>query len=337
MKLENICAANADDLILMLERGEFSLLKSMRKKIFCGSRITFDQFAGIVSWQMGLLVMNVIVGPACRFVLFCILLGGGKIKNDEYWQKKRAKAVKVIAFFFPDKTVGEPDGFGDASMIVGFNHPTLHEAVGIIGWSLKKFPGRRNIFPANTPWYESVCIRSDTLKKMGICLTPLITPNTFKKLNRMHANDNEMTEIIKSVSDKLLNRYFSEAIVCIGDGGNVFAAPSSTRQPCVFPKPERFHTGADAVKLPPVMSSLMLRTNRAFKNKPAKLVFLPVTIIPPGFRMKRFNGLKLFRRYKMVVGKEIFADEAIKAGRSLDREFLLRIAENAPPDMRYPK
>ena len=289
--------------------------------------------------------MKFIVGPACRFTLWCILLGnksnaptGDKCNpHDAYWQQKRTKTVRTVRRLFPDKVVNAAAPIEDGKgLIVGFNHPSLHEVLSLIVWSLEQFPDRRNNFPTNLPWYESLCRRANDLRNIGVCITPLITQSTFNKLVRIHEGNEKARDAISKVSEALLSHYFSVAIDFERTGDNTFSAPSAGRLTTIFPDSATFYGQPGAVKLLPAMSSLMFRIERANRAKRANVVFLPVTIVPPGFRAKWVNGLKLFRRYTIIVGEGFSMEEARELGRGIDHAFLKRLTENAPVEMWYP-
>ncbi len=342
--LDSISTMSSTELITKLENGEMSLLKSfsvnhMRflKRMIVGPRPAWSQISGLLSWTLGLFVMNYIVGPICRFVLWCVLLGGGAPKDENYWKKKRVKAVRVVRFFFPDQVLGTTPDIENQGLIVGFNHPTLHEILSLIAWALDRFPKRRNNYPTNLPWYESICTCAPTLKKLGICITPLITQSTFKKLEKVHQGDEKMIGAISKVSELLLSHYFSVAIDFERSGDNTFAAPSSTRQVTIFPKGAAFHKDPGAVKLLPAMSGLMFRIARAGGDRKPEAIFLPVTVIPPKLRIKWLKGLKPFSRYSLIIGRGFSMEEAKKLGRGIDYAFLKRLAENAPEELWYPK
>jgi len=340
--LEAIKNMEPNALVLKVETGEISLLKSFGvnyrvylSKIITGPRPSFSHISKIIKWEMGLFIMNFIVGPICRFVLWCILLGGKGPKDAAYWQKKRAKAVKLGKVLFPDYIEGE-SAKSDKGLIIGFNHPSLHEILSLIVWSLSLFPDRRNNFPTNLPWYESICSLVPKARKIGIYVTPLITQNTFKKLEAIHAGNDEVIETITKVSRILLNHYFDVAVDFGNTGDNTFTAPSAARQKTIFPSLGAFNKNFEEARLLPAMSGLILKIVRANRGKKVDLYFLPVTIVPPPALIKKANGLELFRRYKLVTGMGFTLDEAKKLGRDFDYEFLRRIADNAPASLWYP-
>ena len=323
LTLEELKDISAPELIAGLENGEISLIKSFSSSPLQNMR---GRFMDLFAWSLGLLAMKLLVGPACRFVLWCILQGGSGPQDEEYWRKKKEKAVRVGRLFFPDEMQGEVEDVANKALIVGFNHPTLHEVMGLIGWSLKNFPTRRNNFPTNLPWYESVCQMSPQLRNLGIYITPLITQNTFNKLEKIHSGNEEMLDTIKHVSKLLLNNYFDLAIDFERSGDNIFAAPSAARQRSIFPP-------NDARPLP-VMSGLLYKIARANRDRKPDLIFLPITVIPLA-RLGALRGLRILRRYKFIIGRGFTLEQARKLGRSFDTAFLKRIAENAPKELWY--
>jgi len=321
-----------------------SLLKSFRanrmrflKRLVVGPRPTWRQISGLITWTLGIFAMKYIVGPICRFILWCILLGDKGPKDEKYWRKKRAKVVRVVRCFFPDYVLGTIPDVDNQGLILGFNHPTLHEILSLIAWSLDQFPERRNNFPTNLPWYESICTCAPVLKKLGVCITPLITRSTFNKLEKIHQGDEKTIGVIAKVREILLNYYFSVAIDFERAGDNTFAAPASSRQVTIFPSIADFHKDPGAVRLPPVMSGLMFRIARASRDRKPEVIFLPITVILPRFRIKWLKGLKPFRRYCLIIGKGFSMEEARELGRGIDYAFLERLTENAPEELWYPK
>jgi len=334
--LDVINTMSSAELVAKLENGEMSLLKSF--SVGCTRpRPERRRFSTLVTWTLGLFAMKYLVGSICRFVLWCVLLGGRGQKDAEYWHGKRAKAAKVIRFFFPDRVEGDIPDIDNQGLIVGFNHPTLHEVLSLIAWSLERFPRKRNNFPTNLPWYESLCTRSSYLKKIGICMTPLITQSTFNKLEKIYKGDEKTISVITKVRDTLLNHYFAIAIDYERSGDNTFSAPSSTRQTTIFPKAGAFYKEPGAGKLLPAMSGLMFWIARANKGRKPEVIFLPVTVIPPAIRVKKLKGLKLFRRYRLIVGKGFSMEEARELGRDIDHAFLKRLTGTAPEEYWYPK
>ena len=333
-----------------------SLVKSFRarfaRNLFDGAHVAWRQVYALIVWTLGCFAMTYVVGPVCKMVLWGVFRGDGNRDDPQYLLEKRAKVVRILRRIFPDEFSGAGPGAENKGLIVGFNHPTLHEVFGLVAWTLGNYPERRNNFPTNLPWYESICTCKPFLHKLGVHITPMITQSTFGRLEKIHADDAEAIETITYVRDSLLNFYFTVAIDFERSGDNTFAAPSTTRQATIFP-----HTATDkraeggtaisgtatggtatnGAKLLPVMSSLMFRITRANRNRAPEVVFLPITVIPPKTQIKRMRGLKPFRRFHMIFGRGFSFEEAKKMGRSIDHIFLERLAENAPEELIYSK
>ncbi|MCL1986607.1 MAG: hypothetical protein FWG64_01355 [Firmicutes bacterium] len=337
--MEEILATPPNKLVEKLENGELSILQMFGVSYFGAIKRLLKnptkaeklRFSAVSSWKLQLFVMNWLVGPMCRFLLWCILVGDNK-KSENYWQKKRQKAVKLGHILFPDKIQGTITATESQGLIVGFNHPTLHEILSLITWSLENFPNKRNNFPTNLPWYESVCTCADSLRNLGICIAPLITQGTFAKLEKIHEGDSETIKAMAKISNILLNNYLTIATEFDICGDNTFSAPSGTRQATIFANKAAFDN--DNIKLLPVMSSLALKIARA--NKTSTSIFLPITVIPPKFWLKNMRGLRLLNSYQLVIGKGFSVDEVKTLGRKIDYAFLQRIAENAPKRLIYP-
>ena len=329
------------ELIAGLENGDMSLIKSFRahfiRGAFAGPRPSLNRVTGLVIWSLGFMAMTYIVGPVCRLVLRLALIGDKNLDGAAYWVKKRAKIVRVLRFIFPDRTRGAAPEADKKGLIVGFNHPSLHEVFGLVAWSLDTYPGKRNNFPTNLPWYESICTCAPLLNKLGIYITPMITKSTFNRLDRIHRGDDEAVGVISQVRENLLNYYFSVAVEFERTGDNTFAAPSTTRQPTVYPRAAEAGGDNNQTRLLPVMSSLMYRIARANKDRAPDAVFIPITVIPPKIRVKRLRGIKVFRRYDLIINDGFSMEEAKRLGRGIDRAFLDKLAESAPDELKYEK
>ena len=351
-KIEEILATPPSELVAKLESGELSILKlfgvsyfsAIKKLLKNPTKAERIRFAAIFSWKLQLFIMDWLVGPMCRFLLWCVLVGGNggngnngnnKSTADEtYWQAKRQKAVRLGHFLFPDKIQGTITTADKQGLIVGFNHPTLHEILSLITWSLENFPTKRNNFPTNLPWYESVCTCAENLRKIGICIAPLITQGTFAKLEKIHSDEPETVTAISKIANILLNHYLTIATEFDLNGDNTFSAPSGTRQATIFTSKASFD--GENIKLLPVMSSLALKIARANKTNPPNSIFLPITVIPPKFWLKNIRGLRLLNSYNLIIGNGFSIDEVKSLGRKIDYAFLRRIADNAPERLAYP-
>ena len=307
LTLAEIEQLSARELIEGLESGKFSLLKSL----------------GATRLRLAMKP----IGWACRFVLWLVLLGGGN-KTQKDWRQKRAKAARIVKFFFPDSFEGE---VADAqALVVGFNHPTLHEILSLVAWSLERFPDRHNNFPTNLPWYESICTCAGTLRKISIHITPLITPSTLGKLKIVCADNPAAINVIEGIQKSFTNRYAELAVEFARAGHNTFAAPSTTRQATIFASQADF-AGTPGEKRPPRAMTFLLYY---LKRSSASLTFLPVLVLPPAKYSTRLN---VFRRYHLVVKTGFPMSEAWACRKDFDHAFLLRLAESAPPELIYPK
>jgi len=240
LSLDEIIEMTPAELIAGLERGALSLYKLFRadrarliQRVIEDPRTAPRRIVSYIVWTLGHAAMKYVVGPLCRFILWCVFLGDKGSGDEAYWRMKRAKLVRVVRFLFPDQVRGEPpaqtpaqtSGEDGRGLIVGFNHPTLHEVFGLISWSLNRFPDRINNFPTNLPWYESICTCAPLMKKVGVHITPLITQSSFKKLERIHWGDEKMIGYIQKVREMLLIHYFNIAISYERSGDNTFSAP----------------------------------------------------------------------------------------------------------------
>jgi hypothetical protein len=74
----------------------------------------------------------------------------------------------------------------------------------------------------------------------------------------------------------------------------------------------------------------MYRISRANKDRNPAVIFLPITVIPPKFRIKWMKGIKPFRRFNLIINRGFSMDEAKALGRGVDMAFLEKLAESAP-------
>jgi hypothetical protein len=265
------------------------------------------------------------VGWLCRFAVWLIFLG---YKPTEPPLKRRKIAYKVVHFFLPDVYIGEqpkaPNG-----IIIGFNHPTLHEILSLIAWALHHYPERENCFPVNLPWYECLSPVTTKLRRLGVHITPLITQSTHQKIAKICQNDPETMDAADYVRRRFLDRYTSLASEFLAASNNVFVAPSSTRQATIFPDRALYEKSPTTAKLLPTMSYLM------YKTKNIDAIFLPITVIPP---RRHTRGLNIFRRYRFITGQETTMATARAQARAKNFEhyFLSAIAKNAPANLHYP-
>jgi len=307
-----LAALSSEEIIEKLESGQISLLKSF------GADEIRDEMKK--------------VGKVCRSVLRLIFLTSRfHSKSKRYWQRIRLRAASLISFFFPYTINDSNLETNSNGLIIGFNHLALHEILSLIAFALKKFNTRRNNFPTNLPWYESICTKSSKLRSIGIYMMPLITPSTSNLIRRLQ-QDEEVLRCMEKVKEKLLQHYINKAVEFSKSGDNTFAAPSATRQATIFPSLDAYQNYEKRTNLYPVMGMLKLHIKRYAKE--AKVDFVPITVMPQSRQHSR--GLDLFKRYALIIGRTISIEEATNI-RNFDHEFLKRIAENAPEYLWHPK
>ena len=70
-------------------------------------------------------------------------------------------------------------------LVIGFNHPSLGEIARILTMKIDIMGDKPMYFPVNLPWYEALAPNFDRIKRLGIIITPTITPSTWKKMDLM--------------------------------------------------------------------------------------------------------------------------------------------------------
>ena len=142
---------------------------------------------------------------------------------------------------------------------------------------------------------------ADVLEACGIYITPIITPSTFKKMEK--ALDSESLKVVSTLSNTFHARYFDTCAEFVKDGHKIWLAPSATRQRTVF----QSLACANAMQpiKPQTMSLMVSMVTHKVKNL-ERFDVLPVAVKPPkGFG--RF--LNLFRKYEFRIGEMISLDE----------------------------
>jgi hypothetical protein len=308
----DLAEMSTEDLIRSMHDGELSILN------------TFRAVRLRLSMQP--------IGFICRFILWLILGNRPADRRNELSRKKHL-ICRVLKIIFPFRESGiQPPLTG--SLVIGFNHPTLHEILSLIAWALDHFPDRSYNFPVNLPWYESLATSTAALQSLGIYITPLITPKTLGKIVRIRPGlDAADNQILLNIQKKFLDHYMKVAAQFALAGDHTFTAPSATRQATIFASRAAFRQES-TIKLPPVMS-LMYYSILRTKQLPVAH-FLPISVLPP---RRHTPGLNLFRKYLIVVNRPIsFVDAASKIREKVfDHYFLKEIARPVPSRLWYPQ
>ncbi len=243
------------------------------------------------------------VGRLCSFVVRLVCLN-----NDDSTLRK--KAAGVIRFAAPAKLLGKLPVCGD-TIVLGFNHPSLGEVCRLLYLGFLRYPDRKFLFPVNLPWYESMVPVIPKLERLGIRISPMITPATEAKLNRRFEGDEKKLKDVQYLK-MLFDRKYIRGIKAISEqNGVIFVAPSATRQKEIIGDPVH-----------PSMTALAHLVHKGDR----KALFVPVAVFAPKHGNRELN---LFRSY-YIEPCEPFHTEEVKElisekDRAFDYAFLRRI------------
>ena len=273
------------------------------------------------------------VGKACNTAINYFLgTTGPKNNAEKHTKAARKKLVKVLSKLTPGDYAGMPSDTKNG-LVVGFNHPSLGEIARILMMKIDIMGEAKMYFPVNLPWYEALAPNYDRIYRLGIVITPTITPSTWKKLNFKEGT--ELYEIGNKLKHDFRNIYTKISHDGLKNGGVVFVAPSATRQATVFKNQETYEMEEDII---PTMSMLALKL---YSDPEMNCDFLPMAILPPdGYK----RGLNFHKKYTLIPGKimtakeirkKYFKEEKPKRLEGFDYEFHKRIAEKLPRTFWY--
>ena len=273
------------------------------------------------------------VGIACNTAVNYFFRTTGP-KNDEkkHNQAARKKLVRVLSKITPGSYEGMPKDSKNG-LVVGFNHPSLGEIARILVMKIDIMGDKPMYFPVNLPWYEALMPNYDRIKRLGIVLTPTITPSTWKKMGLkegswQYEEGNRLKREFRDIYTKLSHE-------AVKNGGVIFVAPSATRQATVF-KSKSVYDGDDDII--PTMSLLAVRL---YSDPKMKCDFLPMAVLPPeGYS----RGLNFGKKYRLIPGdvmtadyirKKYFKGKNVKKLDGFDMEFHQRLADKLPKKFWY--
>ena len=273
------------------------------------------------------------VGKACNTAINYFLgTTGPKNNAEKHTKAARKKLVKVLSKLTPGDYAGMPSDTKNG-LVVGFNHPSLGEIARILMMKIDIMGEAKMYFPVNLPWYEALAPNYDRIYRLGIVITPTITPSTWKKLNLKEGT--ELYEIGNKLKHDFRNIYTKISHDGLKNGGVVFVAPSATRQATVFKNQETYEREEDII---PTMSMLALKL---YSDPEMNCDFLPMAVLPPdGYK----RGLNFHKKYTLIPGKimtakeirkKYFKEEKPKRLEGFDYEFHKRIAEKLPRTFWY--
>ncbi len=273
------------------------------------------------------------VGKICNAIVdYFFASTGPKRDTLKHDQAARKKLVKVLSKLAPGDYKDMPKD-SENGLVVGFNHPSLGEIGRILAMKIDIMGDKPMYFPVNLPWYEALAPNFDRIKRLGIIITPTITPSTWSKMNLKEGSTSY--EAGSRLKKEFRNIYTDLSHDALLQGGVVFVAPSATRQATVFKNEQVYKKEEEII---PTMSMLALKL---YSDPNMKCDFLPMAILPP----KDYGrSLNLRKKYKLIPGEMMSANYIrgkyfkIKNPKRLegfDYEFHQRIADKLPKSFWY--
>ena len=273
------------------------------------------------------------VGKACNAAIK-YFFGTTGPKDDEAKHNKaaRKKLVKMLSRLAPGSYSGMPKD-SKHGLVIGFNHPSLGEILRILAMKIDIMGDKPMYFPVNLPWYEALAPNFDKLRRLGVIITPTITPSTWKKMALKEGTQKyEAGSRLKHEFREIYTELSREAMK---DGGVIFVAPSATRQATVYKNEKVYNKQEDII---PTMSVLALKL---YSDPEIKCDFLPMAVMPPK-NYKR--GLNFGKKYRLIPGelmtaanirRKYFDTPHPERLEGFDWDFHQKIAEKLPKKMWY--
>ena len=273
------------------------------------------------------------VGMLCNTAIN-YFFGSTGPKNDveKHNQAARRKLVKVLSKITPGSYRGMPKDTTNG-LVVGYNHPSLGEIARILMMKIDVMGDKPMYFPVNLPWYEALASNYDRICRLGIVITPTITPSTWQKLGLKEGT--KKYEAANRLKHDFRQIYTDLSQQAVKNGGVIFVAPSATRQATVF-KNEATYRGNEEI----IPTMAMLAT-KLYADSEVKCDFLPMAVLPPkGYK----RGLNLRKKYRLIPGKimtadyirkKYFKEKNVKHLDGFDYEFHQRIADELPREFWY--
>ena len=273
------------------------------------------------------------VGKACNTAInYFFRTTGPKNDTEKHNKAARKKLVKVLSKITPGSYSGMPKDTKNG-LVVGFNHPSLGEIARILTMKIDIMGDSPMCFPVNLPWYEALAPNYDRIRRLGIIITPTITPATWKKMGlkegtKLYNAGNKLKREFRDIYTNLSHE-------TIKQGGVIFVAPSATRQATVF-KNEDVYRGDEEII--PTMSMLAVKL---YEDPKMNCDFLPMAVLPPK-DYKR--GLNFRKKYRLIPGevmtadyirKKYFKKKSTKRLDGFDYDFHQRIADKLPKKFWY--
>ena len=273
------------------------------------------------------------VGKACNVAINYFFKTTGP-KNDpiKHNQAARRKLVKTLRRITPGSYSGVPKDAKNG-LVIGYNHPSLGEIARILMMKIDVMGDKPMYFPVNLPWYEALAPNSDRIERLGIYLTPTITPSTWSKMKLKE--ETRKYEVASRLKREFRDIYTNLSIEAMKQGGVIFVAPSATRQTTVFKNEDVYKKKEEII---PTMAVLAIKL---YADPDINCDFLPLAVLPPD-DYKR--GLNFGKKYRLIPGeimtadyirKKYFKTKNPKRLNGFDWEFHQRIADKLPRKFWY--
>lgn len=297
-------------------------------------KIQHENYSLLESLDAGNLRKEMVpVGKACNTAINYFFGTTGPKKDPTAHSKAaRKKLVKILSKITPGSYTGMPKD-SENGLVIGFNHPSLGEIARILTMKIDIMGDKPMYFPVNLPWYEALAPNFDRIKRLGIVITPTITPATWKKLELKEGT--KLYESASRIKKEFRDIYTNLSHDAMLNGGVIFVAPSATRQATVFKTKEAYDKEEDII---PTMSMLALKL---YSDPKMNCDFLPMAVLPPEGAKR---GLNFGKKYRLIPGEMMTADEIRKKYfktknperlEGFDYEFHKRIAEKLPKKFWY--
>ena len=273
------------------------------------------------------------VGKACNAAINYVFgTTGPKHDMTKHNKAARKKLVKILSKITPGSYTGMPKD-SEKGLVIGFNHPSLGEIARILAMKIDIMGDKPMYFPVNLPWYEALAPNFDRIKRLGIVITPTITPATWKKMGLKEGT--KLYEAGNRLKHDFRNIYTNLSHDAMKNGGVIFVAPSATRQATVFKNEEVYK------KEEPIIPTMSMLALKLYSDPEIKCDFLPMAVLPPkGYK----RGLNFRKKYRLIPGDIMTAEEIRKKYfktknperlDGFDWDFHKRIADKLPKEFWY--
>lgn len=273
------------------------------------------------------------VGKACNTAINYVFgTTGPKHDTAKHSKAARKKLVKILSKITPGSYAGMPKDSKNG-LVIGFNHPSLGEIARILAMKIDIMGDKPMYFPVNLPWYEALAPNFDRIKRLGIIITPTITPATWKKMGLEEGT--KLYEAGNRLKHDFRNIYTNLSHDAMKNGGVIFVAPSATRQATVFKNEDVYE------KEEPIIPTMSMLALKLYSDPEIKCDFLPMAVLPPkGYK----RGLNFRKKYRLIPGDVMTAEEIRKKYfktknperlDGFDWDFHKRIADKLPKEFWY--